>query len=213
MFPGIRLLIAAVAAYVVALSCGFGVFAALRVNHEPLLPSATAPLQLVPDNVAPPTVRSGRPSPASEPEIATTVADESAPENESAPHDGGETQSSARSDAEPEALASGADEKTQAAAQPADPPEARSTALVADDHSSDAAEPEPTPTSAEGDDASKALGATAAAAEGGEDKADKSADTAGELAPTTTPNVAALELAPANEAAWQSKQRRSNSTP
>jgi hypothetical protein len=113
----------------------------LRINHEPLLPSAIAPLHLVPDNVAPPTVRSGRPSPASEPEIATTVADESAPENESAPHDGGETQSSARSDAEPEALASGADEKTQAAAQPADPPKARSTALVADDHSSDAAEP------------------------------------------------------------------------
>ena len=48
MFPNFRLMIAAVAASVVALSCGFGVFAALRVNHEPLarLPPATAPLQL-----------------------------------------------------------------------------------------------------------------------------------------------------------------------
>jgi len=48
MFPNVRLLIAALLASVVALSCGFGVFAALRVNHDPLgrpLAGATA-LQL-----------------------------------------------------------------------------------------------------------------------------------------------------------------------
>jgi hypothetical protein len=70
MFPDFRLMIAAVLTSVVALSGGFGVFAALRINHEPLsrLPSATAPLQLVPDNVAGPAVISGGPPPASEPQ-------------------------------------------------------------------------------------------------------------------------------------------------
>jgi hypothetical protein len=54
MFPNIRLMIAAAFASIVALICGFGVFAALRVSHEPLvrLPPATAPLQLVADNAA-----------------------------------------------------------------------------------------------------------------------------------------------------------------
>jgi hypothetical protein len=49
MFPNVRLLIAAIIASVVALSCGFAVFAALRVNREPLagLPSAAPPLQLL----------------------------------------------------------------------------------------------------------------------------------------------------------------------
>jgi hypothetical protein len=58
MFPNVRLMIAAVAASVVALSCGFGVFAALRVNHEPLarLPSVAAPAQFIADNPAPTAV-------------------------------------------------------------------------------------------------------------------------------------------------------------
>jgi len=49
MFPNVRLLVAAIIGSVVALSCGFGIFAALRVNHEPLarLPSGSAPLQLL----------------------------------------------------------------------------------------------------------------------------------------------------------------------
>jgi hypothetical protein len=49
MFPNVRLLVAAMIGSVVALSCGFGIFAALRVNHEPLarLPSGSAPLQLL----------------------------------------------------------------------------------------------------------------------------------------------------------------------
>ena len=53
MFPDIRLLIVAVVASVVALSCGFGLFAALRVNHEPLArqQTDTAPLHLLPADI------------------------------------------------------------------------------------------------------------------------------------------------------------------
>jgi hypothetical protein len=55
MFPDFRLMIAAVLGSVVALMCGFAVFAALRINHEPLarLPSATTPLQLIVGSAAP----------------------------------------------------------------------------------------------------------------------------------------------------------------
>ncbi len=58
MFPNIRLMTVAVVASVFALSFGFGLFAAFRVNHEPLarLPPATAPAQLVDDNAAPNSV-------------------------------------------------------------------------------------------------------------------------------------------------------------
>ena len=58
MFPNVRLLIVAMFASIIALSCGLGVFAAFRVNHDPLsrVPPVTAPLQLVTDNTAPPTV-------------------------------------------------------------------------------------------------------------------------------------------------------------
>ncbi len=54
MFPDVRLMIAAMVASAVALMCGFGIYATLRVGHEPLvrLPPATAPLQLVADNSA-----------------------------------------------------------------------------------------------------------------------------------------------------------------
>ena len=54
MFPNVRLMIAAVVASVVALSCGFGVFAAFRVNHEPLARLSTATAQLVVDSATPP---------------------------------------------------------------------------------------------------------------------------------------------------------------
>ena len=56
MFPNVRLLIAAVVASVVALSCGFAVFATFRVNHEPLsrLAAGAAPLQLAAGNPMPP---------------------------------------------------------------------------------------------------------------------------------------------------------------
>src|ERR1700675_2710906 len=55
MFPNVRLLIAAVVASIVALSCGFAMFAAFRVNHEPLsrLATGTAPLQLAAGNPTP----------------------------------------------------------------------------------------------------------------------------------------------------------------
>jgi hypothetical protein len=54
MFPTFRLLIAATFASIVALTCGFAVFAAFGVNHEPLsrMPPNTAPLQLVADETA-----------------------------------------------------------------------------------------------------------------------------------------------------------------
>ena len=49
MLPNVRLMIAAMLASVVALICGFGMFAVFRVSHDPFarLPAATAPLQLV----------------------------------------------------------------------------------------------------------------------------------------------------------------------
>ncbi len=55
MFPNVRILIAAVVASVVALSCGFAVFAVFRVNHEPLsrLAAGAAPLQLAVGNPMP----------------------------------------------------------------------------------------------------------------------------------------------------------------
>ena len=54
MFPDVRLLIAATLASVLALICGFGLFAAFRVSHDPLtrLPPATASLELVADKTA-----------------------------------------------------------------------------------------------------------------------------------------------------------------
>jgi hypothetical protein len=56
MFPNVRLLIAAVVASVVALSCGFAVFAVFRVNHEPLsrLAAGASPLQLAAGSPMPP---------------------------------------------------------------------------------------------------------------------------------------------------------------
>jgi hypothetical protein len=47
MLPNVRLMIVATFASVVVLICGFGVFAAFRVSHDPFarLPSAAAPLQ------------------------------------------------------------------------------------------------------------------------------------------------------------------------
>jgi hypothetical protein len=57
MLPNVRLLIAAMLASILVLMCGFGVFAAFRVSHEPIahLPAAMAPLQLVAENGAAPS--------------------------------------------------------------------------------------------------------------------------------------------------------------
>jgi hypothetical protein len=59
MFPNARLVIVAMLASVVAVSCGLGVFAAFRVNHQPFtrLQSADPPLQLVFGSGAPAPVR------------------------------------------------------------------------------------------------------------------------------------------------------------
>jgi hypothetical protein len=192
MFPNFRLMIAAVAASVVALSCGFGVFAALRVNHEPLarLPPATAPLQLVPDKVAAPALLSARPSPVGEPEIAAAAPD--VPAGENARHESDQTPSAA-SAAEPEAVASIAEAKTETAAPPADPPVTGSAALAADDHPSSAAEPEPVPVPAGSGPTSVASGEAAVAAAGDKANTEKPADTTSEPVPAATPNVAALD--------------------
>jgi hypothetical protein len=63
MFPNVRLLFGALFASVVALSCGFGLFATFRVNHEPLsrLPAGTAPVQFVANEVAGPRAGWGTP--------------------------------------------------------------------------------------------------------------------------------------------------------
>jgi hypothetical protein len=62
MLPNIRLMIAAILGSVLALSCGFGIFAVFRVSHEPFahLPAPMAPPQLVAENVAPLPARDGR---------------------------------------------------------------------------------------------------------------------------------------------------------
>lgn len=54
MFPNVRLMIAAMLASVVALVCGFGMFAVFSVSHEPFArsPAATTSLRLVADNTA-----------------------------------------------------------------------------------------------------------------------------------------------------------------
>ncbi len=55
MFPNLRLMLAAIAAAVVALTCGFALFATFRVNHDPLarLSGAGAPLRLLAGTGAP----------------------------------------------------------------------------------------------------------------------------------------------------------------
>lgn len=56
MLPNVRLMIAAMLASMAVLICGFGMFAAFQVSHEPLvrLPSASAPQQRSADSLAAP---------------------------------------------------------------------------------------------------------------------------------------------------------------
>jgi hypothetical protein len=58
MFPNLQWLVAAMVASILVLSGGFGLFAALRVIHEPLthLPPSAGPLQTFAENTAPPVV-------------------------------------------------------------------------------------------------------------------------------------------------------------
>ena len=109
MFPNVRLMIAATLASVVALICGFGLFAMFRVSHEPFvrLAVATAPLQLVADNAATSPVvfasaapfgyrvqiniapnaamAADAPAPASEPRLEADAAPAAAPPDAAAP--------------------------------------------------------------------------------------------------------------------------------
>jgi hypothetical protein len=122
MFPNVRLLIAATIVSVVALSCGFAVFAALRVNHEPLARSAAPPLRLLASlSPSPPIMvaavepfdREARPS---EPSGAVDLADASArtlPAND---------QVTAAPAAEPDAPPVAANDVTSSPSSPSSPP-------------------------------------------------------------------------------------------
>ncbi len=59
MFPNVRLMIVAIMASILGMSCGLGVFAVFRVNHDSFvrLPNATPPLQLAFDNGVPVAVK------------------------------------------------------------------------------------------------------------------------------------------------------------
>jgi hypothetical protein len=54
MFPNVRLMVVAILAAIAGISCGLGLFATFRVNHEPLarLAEGSLPLQLAFDNRA-----------------------------------------------------------------------------------------------------------------------------------------------------------------
>src|SRR6516165_8024928 len=54
MFPNVRLMVVAILAAITGISCGLGLFAAFRVNHEPLarLAEGSPPLQLALNNRA-----------------------------------------------------------------------------------------------------------------------------------------------------------------
>ena len=55
MFLNVRLLVVAVLAAIAGITCGLGLFATFRVNHEPLarFSEGGPPLQLAFDNLAP----------------------------------------------------------------------------------------------------------------------------------------------------------------
>jgi hypothetical protein len=63
MFPNVRLMTVAMLASIVAMSCGLGAFAALRVNHDSLarLPAAGPPLRFV-FNTAPAAITDATPA-------------------------------------------------------------------------------------------------------------------------------------------------------
>src|SRR5215472_16869530 len=54
MFPNVRLMVVAILAAIAGISCGLGLFATFRVNHEPLarLAEGSPPLQLALNNRA-----------------------------------------------------------------------------------------------------------------------------------------------------------------
>jgi hypothetical protein len=162
MFPNVRLMAVAMVASVVAMSCGLGAFAALRVNHDSLtrLPAAGPPLQLV-FNAAPAAVTDATPAPfgvrfallAPQTAVAATatetgsgplpaaptaaIADTSSPD---------EPNRDAARDAKPDTAAIAATEPTSEDSLPAEPaaphPEASSDVAIPDITKLDAASPD-----------------------------------------------------------------------
>jgi len=164
MFPNIRLMIAAMVASIVALSCGFGVFAAFRVNHEPLvrLPPVTAPLQLIAGNSAAVAVATAEPfdrrfqtSPpqsAARPTEPPTLRRDDREGVESAPAASAAVPEHAAAGAEEPAAVAPSTETAVVAAAPAVPPTTapitNAGAPTAEDHALGAAEPAPAPVDA-----------------------------------------------------------------
>lgn len=159
MFPNVRLMIAALVASVVALSCGFGVFAAFRVNHEPLvrLPPAAAPLQLLAGNTASVVAAAAEPFDhrfqIMPPQSAAPATDSPTPERddrdgvESAPAASAVLPERAAASAEEPAAVASSTETAVVAAAPAVPattaPMANAVAPTADDHALGVTEPAP----------------------------------------------------------------------
>lgn len=164
MFPNVRLMIAALVASVVALSCGFGVFAAFRVNHEPLvrLPPAAAPLQLLAGNTASVVAAAAEPFDhrfqIMPPQSAAPATDSPTPERddrdgvESAPAASAVLPERAAAGAEEPAAVASSTETAVVAAAPAVPattaPMANAVAPTADDHALGVTAPAPAPVDA-----------------------------------------------------------------
>jgi hypothetical protein len=179
MLPNVRLMIAAIFASVVVLVCGFGMFAALRVNHEPLvhLAPATAPLQLAADNAATPStvVAAGEPF-----DRRFQISE---------PHDGGGTSALAYS-----------------AIQPAEQPVMKAVIPIAEDHARGVSEPAVIPTA---EDHARGVSEPAAVARSAEEPTSSPAaavaeaeretkppaapEATGEPAAAVAPGVAAIE--------------------
>jgi hypothetical protein len=72
MFPNVRLMIVAIMASILGMSCGLGVFAVFRVNHDPFvrLPSATPPLQFAFSSATPVTFKNSAVNDSAVPDLA-----------------------------------------------------------------------------------------------------------------------------------------------
>lgn len=111
MFPNVRLMLVAMLASIVAIACGLGLFAAFRVNHDPLtrLAKAGPPLQLVFTHAVP--------APAMN--IATAAAPFGARFQADAPPYGGAEANGAANDQPPAPMAAPGDDQSAPAPQTA----------------------------------------------------------------------------------------------
>jgi hypothetical protein len=166
MLPNVRLMIAATFASVVVLICGFGVFAAFRVSHDPLvrLPAAAAPLQLAAANAA----TSSTMVTAGEPFDHRFQIGE--------PGDG-----------------SGISALAYSAPQPTEQPVMKAAVPAAGDHDHDASKPEPAPTPADSADAPTPSQQAAVPEATLETKPDEVTAATVAQAPASAPSIAAIE--------------------